>query len=196
MLQLLALGHQCGQGMPDEVGRQRFERALSAEAYTAAWRFCCRLASGRHDAEDLLQDALARAYQRFGQLREPAKFKSWLLSIVRRCFLMQRRRAMRRPRAVTEYADVEAKPAADAFQAVVLSALASLPEAQRALLTLTYLEDHSATEAAEVLGFRPSAARMRLTRARRALRQRVEQLLAAEGEGTQSPEPAKLLRRR
>jgi len=182
--------------MPDAARRQRFEQALSAQAYSAAWRFCCRLAGGREDAEDLLQDALAQAYLRFGQLREPARFTSWLLSIVRRCFLLERRRTARRPRTVAEYAEVGTTPAADAFQATVLAALAGLSEPQRALLTLTCLEGHSAAEAAEVLGFRPSAARMRLTRARRALRQRVEQLLAAESTGTQSPEAAKVPRQR
>lgn len=167
--------------MPDQTRRQGFERALSAEAYSAAWRFCCRLAAGREDAEDLLQDALARAYLSFGQLREPARFTSWLLSIVRRCYLMRRRRAARRPREVASYQDLSAQPAADPFQAQVLSAVDALPEPQRALLTLVYLEGHSPLEAARALGIRPGAVRMRLTRARCALRQQLERL-GADGD--------------
>jgi RNA polymerase sigma-70 factor (ECF subfamily) len=166
--------------MPDQARRPGFERALSAEAYSAAWRFCCRLAAGRQDAEDLLQDALAQAYARFGQLREPARFKSWLLSIVRRSHLMRLRRKARRPREVASYEDRTPQPAADPFQATVLSAVQALPEPQRALLTLVYLEGLSPDEAAQALGLRPGAVRMRLTRARRALRQRVWRLLAAD----------------
>ena len=160
--------------MPDESLKRRFERALSAEAYRTAWRFSCRLAHSREDAEDLLQEALGQAWLRFVQLRQPARFTSWLLSIVRRCHLTRLRRAGRRPRVAAAYAELASREPAAAFQAEVLDAVAGLAEPQRTLLTLVYMEGLSHREAAAVLGIRPGAVRMRLTRARRALRAQLE----------------------
>ena len=83
--------------MPEPGKQERFSQALSEAVYTAAWRFCCRLSTCREDAEDLLQEALAKACERFDQLRDQDKFKGWLLCIVRRCYLMQLRALRRRP---------------------------------------------------------------------------------------------------
>ena len=179
--------------MPDQALKRRFEQALSARAYTAAWRFSCRLALSREDAEDLLQDALAQAYARFAQLRQPERFLSWLLSIVRRCHLMRLRQAGRRPRTTSPYADIAPQAPVDAFQANVLDALDSLAEPQRALLVLVYMEGLSHDEAADALGIKPTAVRMRLSRARRALRERVERQQAKpriERAGQQTGSPS------
>jgi RNA polymerase sigma-70 factor (ECF subfamily) len=56
---------------------------------------------------------------------------------------------------------------------VLFAAVAQLPEGERAVLELVALDDLSVTEAAAVLGVRPVTARVRLHRARGALRRQL-----------------------
>jgi RNA polymerase sigma-70 factor (ECF subfamily) len=55
----------------------------------------------------------------------------------------------------------------------LFEALVHLPEGERAVLELVALDELSVTEAASVLGLRPVAARVRLHRARTALRRQI-----------------------
>ncbi|MBN2081188.1 sigma-70 family RNA polymerase sigma factor [bacterium] len=168
--------------MPNADRQKRFEEALSPAVYGAAWRFGCRLADCREDAEDLLQEALATAFARFDQLRDPLRFTPWLLAIVRRCHLMKLRERSRRPRQVDVMREPVAEPDAPGFSGEVRAALAGLPERQRTLLALVYAEELSQVEAAQVLGVSPAGVRMQLTRARRALRRAIERQWAEDAD--------------
>lgn len=163
--------------MPSADRQPAFEAALSNEVYAAAWGYACRLCApggtgARADAEDLLQEALIRAYQRFAQLREAAKFKGWLLCIMRRCFLDRHRRAGRRIGELGLEAYELAAPEADAtpYAGPVRLALGRLPGAQRELLTLFYVEGLSLEETGQVTGLSARVVRQRLYRAREGLR--------------------------
>src|SRR4051812_41453181 len=67
---------------------QRFEVLLTEQAYAMAWRYslrlCLQAGGGRADAEDLLQEALTRAWLGLHALRDESRFPGWLLAIVRR----------------------------------------------------------------------------------------------------------------
>jgi len=71
---------------------ERFQRLIDADVYSALWRWCCRLSAQREDAEDLLQETLALAYQRLPQLRDEAVVKGWLFAIARNLHLSRLRR--------------------------------------------------------------------------------------------------------
>jgi RNA polymerase sigma-70 factor (ECF subfamily) len=80
---------RCRQGQAEAFGPlvRRYQNA----AYAIAWSY----ARNRQDAQDLVQEAFIAAYCKLGQLQQPAKFGSWLYSIVTsRCkeWLRQRRR--------------------------------------------------------------------------------------------------------
>ncbi len=148
--------------------QQRFETLLTSEVYQAAWRYCLRLRRGREDAEDLLQESLVRAFTRLSQLRDEGRFKSWLLSIVRRRFLDRYRRERSRPPVLSE---PEPQPASeDPLAAHIAETLTRLPAPQRELISLFYIDGLSLKETGQVLGIRPQVVRQRLYRARRALR--------------------------
>ena len=94
---------------------ERFLRLVDADAYDAVWRYACRLSQRREDAEDLLQDALAQAYQRLEQLRDETVVKGWLFAIARNLHLSRLRRQRVRqasprltPCARLQYPQVEA----------------------------------------------------------------------------------------
>lgn len=164
--------------MNDAAGRERFEALLTEQAYGMAWRYCQRLClqagGGRADAEDLLQEALTRAYLALHSLRDETRFAGWLLAIARRLHLTRLKSRRGDPLLVAD-------PSADrgfasAYEAhsteaqLALEALARLPDGPRELLALTCLDGLSPNEAAAVLGIAPRAVRMRLTRARKMLR--------------------------
>ncbi len=167
--------------MPARI--DRFEVALTPAIMETAWRYCCRLCYTREDAEDLLQDALAHSITRISQLRDLSKFKSWLLSIVRTQFLMQRRR-----KAVDKVpidgegetgavlADVRPAPDAGALSGDIAAVMSRLTPEQREILSLFYLEGLSLAETGEVMGISQGAVQQRLFRARAALRRELSRL--------------------
>jgi RNA polymerase sigma-70 factor (ECF subfamily) len=162
-----------------EQHQQQFERLLNNEAYEAAWRYACRLCQAREDAEDLLQESLARAFTRMAHLREPERFRGWLLSIVRSCFLNRYAKRKREKQALSywhEYCGAHAFE--DPLSLELADALARLPDAQSELLGLFYLQGLSLEETGQVLGISSIAVRQRLFRARSALRRQVSDAAA------------------
>lgn len=152
----------------------RLERLLDGESYRRAWRYCLSLCGERMAAEDLLQDALARALLKLGALRDEASFLPWLLRIARCRFLDQRRRR----RAPLPLGESLALPAAQALPVSDLElALEAMAPALREVVELVYLHELSLAEAGRVMGISASAAKQKLYRARMRLRQ----LLALEG---------------
>lgn len=158
--------------------------ALTPEAYGAAWRHCCRLCASREDAEDLLQDSLAHALSRWGQLRDPAALTAWLLRIVRTRWLAARRRG-KLPLA-PEAEPLARLEAADPRAEATLEALGRLPREQRELLVLFYVEGLSLAECGAALGLSATVVRHRLHRARGVLRRRLG--LADDGAGRTAEE--------
>src|SRR6266536_1359418 len=87
----------CPMNLP---GSQRSVQALVEVYYTALYRYAFRLSGSAADAEDLTQDTFCQAQLKFGQLRDPARAKAWLFSILRNAYL-HRVRASRQEHAVS-----------------------------------------------------------------------------------------------
>ncbi|MBN2081938.1 sigma-70 family RNA polymerase sigma factor [bacterium] len=149
--------------------QEQFERYLNPQVYQRAWNYACRLSPTREDAEDLLQDALAKAYRGIDGLREPDRFGAWLLTIIRNSFLSRRR-----PDHILLnsywHELVAAEEPENPLAVAILGALDHLAPDQRELISLFYLDGLSLKETGWVLGLEPPAVGQRLHRARRALR--------------------------
>lgn len=127
---------------------------------------------------DATQDAFVKAYTSLGDLREPARFGSWLSRIADRAAL----RVARMPRRETSLTSVPAHelPAAGPTPqewveradsaARVREHLSSLAEPTRRAVILHHIDGYSQAEVAARLGLTPSAVKTRLSRARRRLR--------------------------
>jgi RNA polymerase sigma-70 factor, ECF subfamily len=120
------------------------------------------LTRDRAEAEDLAQEAMARAYERWSGIYDPTRY------VYRTAFNLHR--TLRRRLAVAVRKRAELLAAADHPDAVerrldVLAALASLPTAQRAAVVLVDWAGMTAEEAARVLGIQPVSVRGRLHRA-------------------------------
>jgi RNA polymerase sigma-70 factor (ECF subfamily) len=139
-----------------------------------------RIAGNRGDAEEIVQEAFLRTWLKAPDWRDEsapggARFTTWFTRVVVNLCIDRRRKPVMSP------LDLAAElPSADigGFEAVaqdetrsrVLAALGTLPERQRAALTLCHWDGMSNIEASEVLGVSVGALESLLVRARRTLR--------------------------
>src|SRR6266550_1956237 len=89
----LAAGAIVVEGV-DRALEQEFEARL-LESSTLAVRVAYSVVRNREDAEDVAQDAFAKAYRSFHQLRDRQRFRAWLVRMTWRLAL-DRQRANRR----------------------------------------------------------------------------------------------------
>ena len=137
------------------------------------------------DAEDLVQDTMARAFQSMGTF-DGAHPRAWLLTIMRNAEINRTRR--RRPELLRDHdAAMEGQAATEGvgadtpealvvgatFDAVIADALAALPDAFRRVVTLVDVEGLSYAEAAKVLDVPVGTIMSRLHRARARMRHRL-----------------------
>jgi RNA polymerase sigma factor (sigma-70 family) len=138
-------------------------------------------------AEEVTQEAFIRAYRRLWLLGDGAKFAGWINTIARRIAinfgLRHRRELNKRERWALENLTISteensaAEPDPLHTPETLRQTLAELPDAHRECLVLFYLEGKSGAEAAAALGISESALRVRLHRARAAMRERLEEKL-------------------
>ena len=152
--------------IPDSA---EFARLFDADAYRIAWSYACRLCAGRADAEDLLQETLLMALGKLKQLRDPAAFRGWLLAIMRRRWLSERRKKLLTLEDSYAFQNLRAaQPAACPIE--LADALKRLPPRQREAIELLYFSGLRVEELAVVLAVTPHAASQLLGRARQSLR--------------------------
>ena len=128
-------------------------------------------------ADDLVQDALLRAYEKASTYRPGNSLRSWLLSIVHNLFVDQKRRWASEQKRDARLVDARAPAVAQGEQeqavylAEVSARFAALPEDHRAVLSLIGVQGLSYQEAAATLGVPVGTVMSRLHRARAALRE-------------------------
>jgi RNA polymerase sigma-70 factor (ECF subfamily) len=176
-----------------ETHRQRFTELVRPELevlHRASLNLCTQPA----DADDLFQDTLLRAYRAMDTFdgRRP---RAWLFTIMRNLAINHARK--RRPALLGEAVESSERELlwgipvprpedvaeAATFDDVVMAALASLPMDTQRLVRLVDVEGFSIGESALLMGMSSTAARSRLHRARRSMRER---LMAAPPSGWSS----------
>jgi len=159
-----------------------------AEAFEVLVRRYLRAAHGlamsivvdADEADDVVQDGFILALRRIHQLREPAAFRNWLLSIVRNRAINTRVSAARRIESGLDEIQVvsdAATPDADLerveFQREVQKAAEGLTKMQRRVFLLHDIEGKNHGEIAESLGISKGSSRVHLHMARRGLQGRL-----------------------
>ena len=150
------------------------------------YRYAAWLSRDRAIAEDVVQEALLRAWKSLDSLRDDAAAKPWLLTIVRR----ENARWFERRRLETVDIDNLA-PAQEALLAEseneavgdVREAIYRLDDDYREPLVLQVLMGYSTNEIAELMGLKQGAVLTRLHRARHKLKDQIDQDLAGLDEG-------------
>ncbi|MBB3312232.1 RNA polymerase sigma-70 factor (ECF subfamily) [Rhizobium sp. BK196] len=156
---------------------ERKERPFDVIGQLAALRRYARsLVRNSDEAEDLVHDALIRAFEKRKSFRSGGNLRTWLLSILHNAHIDRVRQARSLTRRHDEAA-VEAEQSLPAAQehAVrlqqVRNAFFDLPEEQREALHLVAIEDLSYQEAANALGIPVGTLMSRISRARAQLRE-------------------------
>jgi RNA polymerase sigma-70 factor (ECF subfamily) len=160
---------------------------------TLTFRFAYQMVPRRDDAEDIVQEAFVRAYQNLDKYRDEAKFTTWLLRIVTnlctdQARMYNRRQALEQQEAagaldwmtIGSSEDPIQNLEADRRKVALRKALAALPVHHRTIIVLRDLEEREYTEIAEILGCTIGGAKLRVLRARRALKERIAPLLGEE----------------
>lgn len=166
-----------------------FERLFERHR-TMVFRFAYQMVPYRDDAEDIVQEAFVRAYQNLDRYRDEAKFTTWLLRIVTnlctdRSRMSNRRQALEQQEAggalmwmtVGETDDPVANLEADRRVQMLRKALNALPPHHRTMIILRDMEEREYDDIAKILGCTVGGAKLRVLRARRALRDRIAPLL-------------------
>jgi len=150
--------------------------ALLRESAPLAFRVARGVLRNDSDAEDVAQEALLRAYRRFGRLRERARFRSWLVRISFRLALDRFRSIKRRQQREAQWVLENAR--ADSGAGIELQrhldvALEELPKKQRLVLLLAAMEGHTLEEVSALLGIPLGTVKSRLFFAKKALAEKL-----------------------
>jgi RNA polymerase sigma-70 factor, ECF subfamily len=163
--------------MTDGARRQRFEAAYR-ELYAPICGYVLRRVREPEDAAEVIAETFATLWRRFDRCPQGDDLRPWLFGVARRVLANQRRGERRRSAlgerlAANTDLGVTAHP--DEAPGELARAFASLSDSDRELLSLVAWEGLTREELAVALGTNRAAARLRLHRARKRLRDALPQ---------------------
>jgi RNA polymerase sigma-70 factor (ECF subfamily) len=158
------------------VRRRRFDQLVGV-FHADMYRYAAWLSRDRSIAEDVVQEALLRAWKSLDALRDDAAAKPWLLTIVRR----ENARYFERKRLETvDIDDLSASQEAllaeqpDRELDAMREAIFELDDDYREPLVLQVMMGYSTSEIAELMGLKQGGVLTRLHRARHKLKETIE----------------------
>jgi RNA polymerase sigma-70 factor (ECF subfamily) len=163
--------------------------------------FGLRMCGHREDAEDVFQETLLKAFTGLAALREPGAVRTWLFRVAANQCLMKRRSEKSdpsrgisldqlkppgwedgRPMDIPDWSDLPEDGARRGeLRAALEHAIVDLPADYKVVVVLRDVEGLTTEETAEVLGLRVPAVKMRLHRARMALRDQLSRFHTGGG---------------
>lgn len=176
-------------GRMDAGLRQRFAERVTRIA-DRLYGTALRLTRNSEDAEDLVAEAVARAWSKLGELRDPQSFDGWILRILSNTFISEWRHRRASPEVAMEpdaedddgepfslfeklhqpfllwWTTPEEEAVATRLREDIDKALDALPDAFRIAIVLVEVQGYSYAETAELLGVPIGTVRSRLARAR------------------------------
>jgi RNA polymerase sigma-70 factor, ECF subfamily len=165
-------------GVDGELEREFEDRLV--ESSTLAFRVAYSVLRQREDAEDVAQEAFAKAYRNFRQLRDRTRFRAWLARMTWR-LAIDRYRATSRRKALESNAE-PCENGADSTEAIAVreraerlwQAIDMLPEKFRMVVVLASIEGHEVAEVASLLGIPKGTVKSRLFAARQRLKEQLQ----------------------
>jgi|HubBroStandDraft_5_1064220.scaffolds.fasta_scaffold88858_2 RNA polymerase sigma-70 factor (ECF subfamily) len=164
---------------------------LALPLFERLYNFAQWLTQDRQEAEDLVQETYAKALRGFGSFRPGTNFRAWMYQILRNTFLTSRSGLKSTATVSLELeSDQDRLPATKetpesillqrSDRQLVQEALGQLPVPYREVLLLCEFEEMSYQEISATLAIPMGTVMSRLSRARRALRDAVQQLQGTE----------------
>jgi RNA polymerase sigma-70 factor (ECF subfamily) len=177
---------EIAQGLAGQVIAPDAQDALArdfeariAESATLAVRVAYGVLRHQQDAEDVAQEAFARAFRKFMSLRDRDRFRAWLVRMTWRLALDhrrgQKRRALREESAASPEAgpDVEAMAISRQRAFNLWTAIDALPEKLRIVIVLAAIEEESVKRVSALLDIPEGTVKSRLFEARRVLQEKL-----------------------
>jgi RNA polymerase sigma-70 factor, ECF subfamily len=184
------------QQLTDQQRRERFEAEvlpLLDRLYSAALRYT----RNPTDAEDLVQETVAKAYRSFHQYQPGTNLRAWLYRVLHTTYISMYRKAQRRPQEalkeeVDDYSfyDEIARSGGRSAEREVLesltseevrAALAELPETFRVAVYLADVEGFAYKEIADIMDTPVGTVMSRLHRGRKALQKALAEYARSRG---------------
>ncbi len=161
----------------------KFLELLKPE-YNDAVRYCRALCSSwsPDDAEDVLQQSLLKALESFGSLNEHEKFRSWFFKIITRVFYSSVRKHFWKKfvpmdNIKTDIPEIYPRGEFNEDKIILHKALSELSAKERTAILLFEIADFSIDEITAIQNENSSSAvKSRLSRARKKLKRRIEEL--------------------
>jgi RNA polymerase sigma-70 factor (ECF subfamily) len=154
-----------------------FEARL-VETSTLAFRVAYSVLRHREDAEDVAQEAFAKAYRNFRQLRDRERFRAWLARMtwrlaIDRCRATTRRQRVEQTASLTPASTTAEAEAARDRADELWRAIDALPEKLRIVIVLASIEGHGVEEVAALLRLPAGTVKSRLFAARQRLKEQL-----------------------
>ena len=170
----------------DQDLEREFEARL-LESSTLAFRVAYSVLRHREDAEDVAQEAFAKAYRSFRQLRNRERFRAWLVRMTWRLAL-DRKRSDRRRLAREEHVAVDPTIGADTAgtherSAMLWKAIDGLSEKLRVVIVLAGIQGHDIREVAALLELPEGTVKSRLFLARQQLKDALSWVIEDQRKG-------------
>jgi RNA polymerase sigma-70 factor (ECF subfamily) len=159
----------------DEALGREFEARL-LECSTLVFRVAYGVLRHREDAEDVAQEAFAKAYRSFRQLRDRDRFRAWLVKTTWRAAIdryhQNRRRGGRELHVDAEATSPDSAESAERANRL-WRAIDTLPDKLRVTIVLAGIQGHNIREVAALLEVPEGTVKSRLFDARQQLRERL-----------------------
>jgi RNA polymerase sigma-70 factor (sigma-E family) len=142
---------------------------------TALFRLAYLMCGDWHEAQDLVQTCLAKLYASWSRVQRVDSIDAYARRTLINSYMSHRRLRRNSELPIAEFSDTQTA-AADSnpeLRLVLISALATLPPRNRAVMVLRYLEDQSVEAVADLLNTTPSAIKSICNRSLRQLRGRL-----------------------
>jgi RNA polymerase sigma-70 factor (ECF subfamily) len=143
------------------------------DLYTASYRKLVAqlyaVTGNRQEAEDVVQEAFMRAMSRWDQVRTYDSPEAWLRTVALNLARSRFRRTVRGAAALVRHGVPHAEPDLSPDHVALMTAMKTLPEAQREALVLHHFVGLSVDEVAATLGKPSGTIKARLSRGRTAL---------------------------
>jgi RNA polymerase sigma-70 factor (ECF subfamily) len=158
------------------------------------FRVAFRVLTNEQDAEEVVQETFLRAYRNLGKFEQRSVFSTWLYRIAMNCALDMKKKAKRtqntliiaeEPEPESGEVQVESPAASqdrllysDRVKKEILQAMEELSDVERSAFTLRHFEGLSIEEIADVLGIQQNAAKNRIFRAVKKMREALGPIVA------------------
>jgi len=161
----------------DRLAFEKLYRSNCDHIYGLCWRLC---GGDRALAEDMVQEAFVRAWNKLDLFKGDSKFSTWLHRLTVNVVLSDRRIRVKRLRREQEFDDnIERVQVGDrdvlaGLRKDLEAAIAGLPERARTVLILYDIEGYRHDEIAEMTGMAVGSSKAQLHRARKLVREVLE----------------------